>query len=138
MNEKTKLKKWSLAKWKKEFWKTFSKYIKLRDKGICYTCKVRCSGKNAHAGHFRPAGACGLWLYFHEDNVHCQCLKCNIHLQGNQYEYGKRLGEEKVKMLDKGKIEHKDLQYSKKDYCELIKKYELKIQSLKQTYEVKL
>jgi len=131
MKSGTKLKKWSLAKWKKEFWKTFALYIKTRDNWTCFTCGARVKGQGAHAGHFIPKSVCGLALYFSEDNVKCQCVKCNLLLQGNQYEFGKRLGEKKVKELYKIRQENKELQYTKQDYENLIKKYQKKIKWLK-------
>ena len=127
MREELKLKKWTLAKWKKEFWKYFALYVKERDKYTCFTCGKRVRGINCQAGHFDPAGACGLALYFHEDNVHCQCSWCNLTLQGNQYIYGEKLGKKKVEELKRIKIESKDLQYSKQDYLYLIKVYKDKL-----------
>jgi len=133
MKLETKLKKWSLPKWKKEFWKVFSKYIKLRDNYICFTCGKKVSGHDAQAGHFIPASACGLELYFHEDNVHCQCSYCNVFLQGNQYVYGQKLGEKKVKelreILDK---RNTILQYTRQDYARLIEKYKSKLKDIEQ------
>ena len=78
---------------KKKLWKVFSEYIRKRDKNICFTCGKYATGSGYHAGHFIPKSVGGLALYFHEDNVHGQCFSCNINLGGNQYEYGKRLGE---------------------------------------------
>ena len=123
MKLETKLKKWSLSKFKRELWKVFAKYVKIRDNYRCYTCGVICKGKNAHCGHFIPASVCGLALYFHEDNNHLQCAKCNIWLQGNQYIYGQKLGEEKVKKLYKIRKDNKDLQYTKQDYVNKIEEY---------------
>lgn len=40
-------------------------------------------------------------MYFHEDNVHAQCAKCNLFLQGNTYEYGIKLGKRRVNKLYK-------------------------------------
>ena len=138
MKLENKLKKWSLAKWKKELWRTFSLYVKIRDKYKCFTCGRKVKGINAQGGHFIPAGACGLELYFHEDNVNCQCSYCNLTLQGNQYEYGKRLGEEKVKELrDIYFKRNHERQYSKQDYVNLINFYDSKInecQTQKQKY----
>jgi len=127
MKEELKLKKWSLAKWKKELWKYFATYIKLRDKNICFTCGRKTTKNNAHAGHFIPKGACGLELYFHEDNVHCQCAGCNLFLQGNQYEYGKRLGKTAEKLKEIHRKNNNRLHYTKQDYQKLIKIYEQKI-----------
>lgn len=131
MKIETKLKKWTLAKWKREFWKVFALYIKKRDKWTCFTCGKRVSGYDAHAGHFTPKSVGGLALYFHEDNVKCQCASCNLAYQGNQYKFGKRLGDEKVKELHKYRLENKDLKYEKEDYLRLIEEYKQKYERIK-------
>ena len=88
------------AQYKRILWPIFSKFIRLRDKFVCFTCGKFVGEKGfSQAGHFIPRGAGGIALYFNEDNVHCQCSTCNLTLQGNVYEYGKKLGEEKVKEL---------------------------------------
>lgn len=94
----------NIAKLKKKLWIVFAKYIKLRDKNICISCGVYCEGYNAHAGHFIPKSIGGLSLYFDEDNVNCQCMRCNINLGGNLYEYGIALGEEKVARIKQKKL----------------------------------
>lgn len=127
MTDENKLKNWTLGKWKKEFWKTFSEWVRKSGKGICFTCGIKKEWKEQQAGHFKPAGSCGLAIYFHEDNVKCQCYRCNINLQGNQYEFGIRLGEKKVKELEKIAREKKDLKYSARDYLNLINKYKQKL-----------
>ena len=107
------------AQLKRKLWPIFSLYIRRRDKGICFTCGKRSAIPECDAGHFIPRGAGGLALFFHPDNVHTQCKTCNLFLQGNQYEYGKRLGEEKVKELYKLKQQiTKDFPFE-----ELIEKY---------------
>jgi hypothetical protein len=49
--------------------------------------------KAGQAGHWITAANCGLALYFHEKNVHCQCYNCNINLSGNWLVYEKRIIE---------------------------------------------
>lgn len=100
--KKTALRKTSkapISKLKAKLWKVFSEYIRKRDKGICFTCGRKCEGSGYHAGHFIPKSVGGVVLYFHPDNVRGQCFFCNINLGGNQWEYGQRLGPEKVKEL---------------------------------------
>lgn len=71
---------------KKEAWKWFSKYIRQKDKYICYTC-----GKEGnHAGHYVPQSK-GNALRFDERNVHCQCVSCNNFKGGNQVVYALNL-----------------------------------------------
>lgn len=107
---------------KRKLWVLFSKYIRERDKNICFTCGRKGEGSGSHAGHFISKAVGGNVLYFHEENVHCQCYNCNINLSGNQWEYGKRLGEETVNKLYalKGKIE----KWTVEDYENKIKQYE--------------
>lgn len=86
---------------KRKLWKIFSEYVRKRDKNVCFTCGRKAFGVGYHAGHFIPKSVGGIVLYFHPDNVKGQCYNCNINLGGNQYEYGQKLGEEKVKELYK-------------------------------------
>lgn len=112
---------------KKKLWHVFSQYIRKRDGGVCFTCGATgLSGSNYHGGHFIKRSVGGLALYFNEDNVHGQCLRCNLWLDGNQYEYGKKLGEEKVQELYKIKNQIiKDF-----PYLEKIEYYKNKIKEL--------
>lgn len=118
------MKKQKLSSLKKKLWKVFSEYIRNRDKWTCYTCGRKATGSGLHAGHFIPKSVGGLTLYFHEDNVHAQCYNCNINLSGNQYEYGQRLGEEKVKELYA--LKHKAIQWTVNDYLSKIEEYTIK------------
>ena len=81
-----------------------------------------------HCGHFIPKSVGGLTLYFHEDNSHAQCYNCNINLGGNQYIYGQKLGEEKVKELYQ--LKQKSVKWSEQDYQDLIDKYAEKISTV--------
>lgn len=118
--KRTKLKKQSHSKTsvlKRKLWEVFSKFIRERDAHTCYTCGRKGTGSGIHAGHFIPKSVGGLALYFHEENCHAQCYNCNINLGGNQYIYGQKLGEEKVKELYKLKqtsTKWSDLDYEKK------------------------
>ena len=137
--------KWDLKKAKKECWAIFSKYIRLRDRGICFTCgkkipdyynrqgKLIEGWKSGQAGHWITAANCGLNLYFHEKNVHCQCYHCNINLSGNWLEYEKRLAEiygietcEELKSLKW----LSQIKYTVPDYVDMIEKYNQKFQEL--------
>jgi hypothetical protein len=117
-------KKKSTARLKKILWKHFTLWIKQRDKYICFTCDRKCEpGWGAHGGHFIPKSIGGVELYFNEDNVHCQCARCNLSEQGNQYIYGERLGKKKVKELQAIRLKTKNVVWSREDYLEKIKKY---------------
>lgn len=117
-----------ISKLKAKLWKVFADYIKKRDKGICFTCGAKAEGHNYHAGHFIPKSVGGIALYFHEDNVHGQCARCNIWLSGNQYIYGQRLGEEKCKELYR--LKEQINKWGEKEYLEALIKYETKLQEL--------
>lgn len=110
LKTKTCLKKKSKVKisvLKRKLWNVFSKYIRTRDKGICYICgRLAMTASGYHAGHFIPKSVGGLILYFHPDNVHGSCYNCNINLGGNLYLYGQKLGKEKCDELYalKGKV----------------------------------
>lgn len=96
-----KRKKSDLTKKKEKLWKVFSKYIRLRDKGICFTCGRFSEGSGYHAGHFIPSAVGGLALRYNELNVHGQCYHCNINLGGWGERYAQKM-EEKYgrKMVD--------------------------------------
>lgn len=122
-----KVSKQSNAKLKKKLWEVFSKYIRTRDRGICFTCGRRSTGLGYHAGHFISKAVGGLVLYFHEENVRGQCYHCNINLGGNFYIFGQKLGEEKCKELYKLKgqiVKDFDFESKIKEYEEKLKNYD--------------
>lgn len=94
-----KISKAQIPALKRKLWKVFTQWIKLRDNNICFTCGKKVEGRASQGGHFIPKSVCGLGLYFHEDNVHCQCSFCNLQLEGNRIEYAKKLGQEMVDRL---------------------------------------
>lgn len=87
------VKKKTLSWYKKKLWEVFSRYIRIRDKGTCFTCGLKKPYKQMQAGHYIPKSIGRLSLYFHEQNVHCQCYRCNINLGGNGALYGFRILE---------------------------------------------
>jgi len=119
-----------LSWYKKKLWRVFAKWIKIRDKHQCFTCGKKCFGADCHGGHFKKASCCGLLLYFHEDNVHCQCARCNLWMDGMQYEYGVRLGKKKVAELDALERISKKTIWSRADYEKKIEFYEKKYAEL--------
>lgn len=90
---------------KKECWKQFSIYIRLRDclkttgtstEGLCVTCGKKLPFKKLQAGHFIP-GRNNAILY-NERHVHAQCWKCNAPaslggLNGNPLQYRRKIIE---------------------------------------------
>lgn len=78
-------------------------YIRLRDKGeACISCGRYFRGKD-QAGHYRSTGAAPQ-LRFNEDNIHSQCVSCNMHKSGSGIEYRinliKKIGLERVEALE--------------------------------------
>lgn len=122
------MKKKTIGKLKKDLWLVFSKYIRLRDKGICFICGKYAEGSGYHASHFIPKSVGGLALYFNEDNVHGCCYHDNINLGGNLYEYGMKLGDEKVKELYK--LKNENWKWSVSDYEQKILEYKEKLAQL--------
>ena len=94
-----------LKKLKKDLWTVFSQYVRLRDKGVCFSCQKKIPDyynrngdlkegwKAGQGGHFITGAICHPELYFHEQNVHCQCYHCNINLSGNWFNYERRMIE---------------------------------------------
>ena len=121
-------KKKTISKLKKDLWIVFSKYIKKRDKNICFTCGRYGEGSAMHSGHFIAKSVGGLALYFHEENVACQCFNCNINLSGNQYIYGEKLGKKKVEKLRK--LQQQITKWSEQDYLEKIEYYKKELAEL--------
>lgn len=131
-------KKHTLGWWKKKFWSTFSRFIRLRDKGTCFTCGSKKPWKQMQAGHMIPRASGGLSLYFHEKNVHCQCYRCNINLGGNGAVYAdkfiKKYGQSEFDKI----IELKNQGYTKytiDDYKALDDEYQKKVEYLLENYD---
>ncbi len=123
--KKTSLKKKSKTKistLKRRLWDVFSKYIRKRDKNICFTCGRKGEGSGMHAGHFISKQIGGIALYFDERNVNAQCYNCNINLFGNQWIYGQRLGKELVDELYRIKNTRIE-KWTEQDYLDKIDHY---------------
>ena len=73
-----------LPKLLKKAEKVFNAWVRERDrdKGC-----ISCGGNVDHAGHYFSMGHHSA-LRFSEDNVHGQCVRCNVFLHGNLIEYG--------------------------------------------------
>jgi len=87
----------AISQLKKELWKHFSLYVKLKHSengwASCFTCGGSIQGSDCHAGHYLSKGSFPVH-YFNEDNVRPQCWDCNINLQGNVEVFRERLIEE--------------------------------------------
>ena len=86
------IKKKSLSYYKKKLDAIFSKYIRARDKYICYTCNRQCDKWSSQNGHFVPRQY--LKTRWDERNNHCQCYACNMLHNGQPSRYAQRLRED--------------------------------------------
>ena len=126
MKKKTKKKNW-----KKEAWKWFSIFIRLKYANFfgrlkCYTCnEVHYWKKDGmQAGHFQ--GGRGNSVLLDEEQVRPQCYACNCGRGGEQYIFGKNLekeyGFEKVEEFKKRR--GKTLKVSEKEWEEKASYYQ--------------
>jgi len=84
MKKKTpKIKEISIKALRKKAWDLQSKVIRQKEKGICFTCGAKNEWKKQQAGHFVHGHA----MDFVEENIHCQCPRCNKWLSGNLIQY---------------------------------------------------
>jgi len=126
----------SISQLKKEAWKYFSQYIRLRDcnkttktlhHGLCYTCGRDYPLKKLQAGHFL-AGR-GAVVLFDEEQVHAQCMPCNVWLHGDFPTYQEKMreefGTEKVEEMIKKR--HETHCWQKDELIEIKEKYKKKI-----------
>lgn len=110
-------KKKTTTKLKKELDTIFSRYIRWRDDGQCYTCSKKDNPKYMQNGHFVPRQY--LSLRFDEINCHCQCYACNMLYNGQPSAYAERLkrdyGEDIIEKLELKRQEiTKDFPYESK------------------------
>lgn len=121
----------TLGKLKKELWKLFSLYIKLKyskdgEHVNCFTCGklLKIGTSDCQGGHCLPKGGYG-GLYFNENNVRVQCYHCNINLSGNTavfiHELKKEIGEDEYELMYNSR--HITIKRTRTDYLELIEKY---------------
>jgi len=128
-----KIKPKTLAYYKKKLWTVFSLYIRARDNYTCVTCGKKGKGPGIHAGHYITKSVGGLSLYFHEQNVHAQCYRCNIHLSGNWTAYREFILRTYGEEVDNELIQLKNTGYRKysiEEYKNLIEEYKQKLKEL--------
>ena len=82
-------KKPTVSKLKKKLDAIFSKYIRIRDGGLCFTCNVKKPIKEMQAGHYHRRAINN--LRYDEQNVHCQCVGCNMFKEGAKPAYAVNL-----------------------------------------------
>ena len=102
---------------KKKAWAVFSKWVRSRDKNICFTCGREAS----QAGHYIHGDA----VDFVEDNIHAQCTRCNLYLHGNLGVYGEKLirliGQDRIDEIRRQKNSVK--KYTREELEGIIEKY---------------
>ena len=127
MKLSTKLKKWSLKKWKDEVWDQFSLYIrhKYSKRGMvrCYTCGVVKPIKEMQCGH--GFGGRGNSILFDEEIVRPQCYSCNV-MKGGEYDtfHGKLIEENGVDWF-KAKLRQKSQsrQFTRQELADMYEYY---------------
>lgn len=120
----------SISKLKAELWTQFSMFIKLKHSNNgyckCFTCgkSIKIGTSDCHAGHYYSQGGFPA-LRFNEDNVRPQCMRCNVHLNGNSQIFRenliKEIGEARLSELDKHR--HDTLKLTKSDLIDKINEY---------------
>lgn len=122
--KKVEKKKLSYMKLRRKLDKVFSIYIRMRDKGVCFTCGVQKPWKQMQAGHYISRSS--LALRFDEKNVHCQCMPCNVWKHGAMDVYALKLqakyGDSILAELQRKK--HQITKYTNADLEALIAIYE--------------
>ena len=143
--KRVKSKRKTLAQVKKELWKIFSIYIRMRDCfqttgstefGLCFTCQKRYHFKMMQAGHF-ISGRHSANL-FSETGVHTQCYNCNINLKGNTLEYRRQI----IKLYGEGADERLEEEaravkkFSVGELEEMLEYYKTKIVKLREQNKI--
>ena len=109
------------------------KYARLRDAHLgCISCNNE-TATVYHGGHlFKSELYSG--VRFHEFNIHKQCAKCNVFLNGNEVNYVagfiKRYGQELFDLLSTQARESKIRKWEKEELLNVINFYKLKIKEL--------
>lgn len=82
----------TLGSCKRDVAKTFQRMIRIEAADEFGRCQCRTCPKayewdsgQIHAGHFVSSRSNG--IIFDERNCHCQCIRCNVYLGGNQEKY---------------------------------------------------
>lgn len=109
----------------------FSQYVRIKnsDKNgfcTCVTCKQKYPYKQIQAGHFISRKHYATrWVI---DNVHPQCVSCNVFKYGEQYKYSLFLGPERSNLLYLQS--QKIVKFSNADLQEMLDEFKLKLSYL--------
>lgn len=94
-----------IAPLKKKLDTVFSRYIRARDKHICFTCDRVMEPKSSQCGHFVPRQY--LLTRWDERNCNAQCYACNMLYNGQPSSYALRLiskhGKDIVEKLERNR-----------------------------------
>lgn len=112
--------------------KYFNLFIRNRDSHgnyfQCISCKEVKSLHQMNAGHYLSAGNNGA-VRFNEDNVHGQCVRCNMHMSGNLLGYRdgiiEKIGKERVQAVEQ-KSKMKGFRWDRFALIEIIEIYKQK------------
>lgn len=92
-------------------WKVTSRFVRVKSKGICYTCGNKFPIEELNCGHFREKiGNAG--NYFDLRNLRAQCYRCNRKLSGNKdvfarglvHEYGPKILDDLFREGQKARV----------------------------------
>ena len=126
-----KIKQPSIKRLKKEADRVFSIYIRMRDKGVCFTCGCKKKWQEQQNGHYVSRNY--LATRYDEKNCHAQCVSCNVFRHGLLTTYAlkliKRYGGNILQELDT--LKNKPIKMTISDYQSLIDLYNSKIKKLK-------
>ena len=135
--KKKKSKSKTLKALKTKLWKLTSEYIRRKyadENGYvsCVTCgTTRLWNDGIQAGHFIPKVQ-GLSVYFEEENIHPQCMPCNVFKDGNYRAYTLFMidtyGREKIDELED--LAKTELKISVVEYQEMIIEMKEKLSEL--------
>ena len=122
----------SVSVLKKKLDVIFSIFIRLRDKGICFTCGIQKPYKEMQNGHYEPRSHMG--TRYCEINCNAQCYACNVAKKGNYTVYARKLIElHGVGILDiLAKKRNTVTKYTSDWYLASIQFYNEKVKELKQ------
>lgn len=105
-------------------------YIRARDPNVCISCGVT-HASAWQAGHYISVGA-NKTLRYTEDNIHKQCIHCNMHLASNAIEYRRglieKIGVERVEALEAW---HPAMKLTKEYLQEVAEYFKKKLKELK-------
>jgi hypothetical protein len=129
------IRRWKSAPWllsKKGIWKHFTLYVKARDKYTSVTCGTFATGYGMGGGHYIARGACGLDYYFSERNVHAQCTRCNLGLEGNRPAYRAYILRTygRATLTDLESNYHRPTPWTAQDFLDKIALYKEKLKAL--------